>query len=862
MAYQEKYYFEFVSIDGKANRVEIWEDTGATITAVEVKSMAMPFSVSMPDLDGKFQVVRGSGCEINLLSETNMQFFTSLYAVNKKAFMVKHYIDTVINWVGYLNTEMNREPYITLTNYPVQFSGNDGFALMDRYQFLQGVSDPVPGGIYEGIKSKWDILNIILTRIGLPYGYIYTSLSTTFTGYLTVFPTLLHQSYVNCSNFYDEDGVAMTMREVLEAILQPYGAFITQLGADIYITDLNTLALGTDVTWMKIPFIFTPVTDLGGVVTNESTSAIARWDIVDFGSWTQATATITINGYTNTIAYNYSVIESIEAFIIDYGASFGAVTLVQTADESITFYANVPGTDFIGASSVNEGLFVATGQINVLGIKVYRITLSGSSGTANVTCNGFTHLMTFDTSLTLTAQNFAADYLNSYGDLLLEASSNAIIFTLDDWTANFVGETLIVNTESSGEEVIIDPLKTITGIEYAQTGGDIEISGGKNKQTVKYSPYPSKYLIDPCLSSAEEFGTIPTSYTTVDNDVFKVLEDHDTFLEYTPAEFQYGKINGIAPEFRYYLKWPYCATPQKVADLKISPQFVINGAIDNTIVAFHRILNGVGIMIKGKVYFENSGADFITQIYLNIKVSIGSKTADNYFTGWLSGSNDYNVMAQSADATTGLQRKWSDLNPGDKFYWTIPCNIDLSGDLIVEIYSNVRVQLNGAGALVSNPSYISDIRLSDFSVDIIDLGSLGALPKSDIEFVGYLDEQYKEEGDKVELKCGSDTTFTDRGKIMYAHDGFYTPIQTWIRGGQTYKIEQLLLNSLVSNSQTGFYTLSNLKLRNAFNQLNVIQDTYTGDKVFMVKSMSINFRDDQIDTTLVEITPDELTITT
>ena len=85
-------------------------------------------------------------------------------------------------------------------------------------------------------------------------------------------------------------------------------------------------------------------------------------------------------------------------------------------------------------------------------------------------------------------------------------------------------------------------------------------------------------------------------------------------------------------------------------------------------------------------------------------------------------------------------------------------------------------------------------------------------------------------------------------------------VTTFIRGGQTDRIETLLLNSLVSNSRTGYYTLTNMKLANSFTQFAVLTDTFTGTKVFMITAMKTNFRDNIIESTLVEISPDELTI--
>ena len=129
-----------------------------------------------------------------------------------------------------------------------------------------------------------------------------------------------------------------------------------------------------------------------------------------------------------------------------------------------------------------------------------------------------------------------------------------------------------------------------------------------------------------------------------------------------------------------------------------------------------------------------------------------------------------------------------------------------------------------------------------------------------MEYIGLLDPLYSNEGEKITLLCGSDATLADRAKILYSDAGIYKPITAWTRNGQTFKIEELLLNSLCSNYRIGYNTLSGMVLKNSFNQLNVITDSYTDPAKFMVKSMMVSYRDNRVECSLVQITPDELTI--
>lgn len=866
MAYQKKYYFQFVSADDKTNIVELWQDTATTLTAIEVKTMGMPFAVEMPDLDGKFQAVRGTGCEINLLSETNMQFFTGLYHTDKKEFMVKHYIDGTINWLGYLNSEMNRESYGELTNYPVSVSGNDGFSLIDRFQFLQGVEEASPGAIYEGIKSQWDILRIILKRIGLPYEYVYFNLSTTFTGYSEVLKTIMHQTYVDCGNFYDEEGVAMTMREVLEAILKPYAAFITQVGGNIYITDINSLATGTDITWKRVPFVSGVVTNLSGTILYTEDPSIARSDKFDLSMWDQGNTYVDIHvhGYTHTFEYTGHWTSDLNDFITLYsGGGYGAVTITTTHNKDLIFTSDIAGVDFVDTSTASDAAVVITTlAANHEGSKVYQITLTGTSGQADITVNGYTHRATFNFDLNTTATDYVSAFQGLHGAVTLSSPYSArILFTHDNpLFADFVGVTSIINVEASEEftDVVIDPVQTISSIGYAGSGGDIEISGGKNKQSIKYSPYPNKYLLQPCLKEAEEWETIPAySGSNI------VVSGNKYLNSYAPAFFQFGNNSPYDLENKYSLVWARQSTSIVVADMKINPEIVIKPAISQTEYSVNRIVKGVGVRISGKVYFASTNALPVTKINLNISIGVGNKIADSVTNGFvvgLPGTYNYIAGAVSTDAKT-IAGKWNNITHSE-YAWTIPVNTHLSGEINVNVYSNFRAELNNTGTWYENPTWITGVKLSEFSVDLVDLSTYKELPSHDLEYIGYLDSSFKDEAEKVELICGTEATFSDNGKMMYKAADIYYPIATWIRGGNTYTIEQLLLNSLVSNCQMGYYTLSNLKLRNKFNQIGTIQDSYTGSKVFMIKSIKTNYRDDEIDATIVEITPDTLTINT
>lgn len=238
MLYQKQYFYYFRDLNNVLHTVEVWKYAAdGTIISSEVRGDADPFIVSYPETSSKFDPVRGSGCSLNLVSSTSMQFM-GLYTAGFKDYMVKLYMGSALIWCGYLDSEIYTEPFNELENYTVSINGTDGLALLDRFNYIQD-----DGTHFTGISKQFDILKFIIQKLGLPFNSVNIYLSTTATGTIpAVGETLLNVTYSNNSNFYNEDGDPETLRKVLESILQPYGAFIVQSGGSLYITDTQAIA--------------------------------------------------------------------------------------------------------------------------------------------------------------------------------------------------------------------------------------------------------------------------------------------------------------------------------------------------------------------------------------------------------------------------------------------------------------------------------------------------------------------------------------------------------------------------------------------------------------------------------------------
>lgn len=685
MSYQKKYFVEYQTLKQNSllHTLELWQNTAELLVAEEVKGAQSPFIVELPELSHKFQVVRGTGASISLLSDTDMKFFAGLQHIDPQEFKVLHYVDGVLNWCGYLNADMQSEPYDIDFNYLISISANDGFSLMDRYRFLQSDESK-----YIGLKSKWELIQICLNKLALPYTDIRVKLATTFTGFSgDADKTILHESFVNCANFYDEDDLPMTLREVLDAILAPYGAFICQSGGSVYISDIHTMAGGGTIVFQRF---------------NSS---------------------------------NYAYVS----------------------------------------------------------------------------------------------------------------------------TVNFVAE------------------KDVSAIGYFGTGHSIERSGGTNLQRVVYSPYQMKELVKEYIIGPYEFAVIPETFSDKNGYKYKTLTNHDYWNINVPADFEesFYQIGIIEYEHFVYARLPMITNNIPLLQLNM-PELITSIKRSEYGLAYwdgykirHRYKDGVAILVTGKILVRtklnpyNDGQNSVrtTRHSINYVAKIGDFYYNSSDDNWTTTPYFDNYLVTTKNAEN-ISDKWVELGlNGNGLLITIGSSESevLSGQLQFDIWSNTTIQPEGKTPLENN-SILKETWIRNLKISIVNLDG-SEVEDTDVEYIGKLNKLFAREGEEITLKVGSQNGFVDSAAIFKLNTGLYYSIPEWTRAGQTYKIEELLLNSLCSNYRMNYLTLLNMNLKNEFGIMNVITDsTYLSGKKFMVKSANIDFAEYRNTVNLVEISEDDLTI--
>lgn len=234
MSQELRYYGEIASLNGHAITVEIWKE-GAELLDMLTFPADSPVVIEWAEAD-KLEPVLSSSCTLSIESMTDRQFLDELYTIESGSVTCKIYRDDVLYWSGTLDPEQYEEPYYRLENYDVTITFND-FARLERIKYDR--SDIVP------VKT---LIEWIISQSGVEYGSIIWKTSTkTFTGANTAFTG----SYIKSANWYDEEGEAMSLREVLDETLRVFSLRCKQKAGNIYIYDLHTIYSETpsQVVW-------------------------------------------------------------------------------------------------------------------------------------------------------------------------------------------------------------------------------------------------------------------------------------------------------------------------------------------------------------------------------------------------------------------------------------------------------------------------------------------------------------------------------------------------------------------------------------------------------------------------------------
>lgn len=256
---QLQYYANFYAADDTLYRIEIYKESADQLTAEEVELVADGATVEWGEAKKLEDPVQGSSATLRLLSVRDRQFY-DLYAVDYGEVELRIYRNGAIYWIGTLDPELFEEPYAYADNYVTEITFADLAMLEYRYwerHGLTSIREIVAECLSVAGLQDLPIREIVSTECEAPYEEAVSPF----------------ECYIDADNFFDEDGDAMTLREVLEEVLRPFALRLLQKGGEIVVFDLHALyseqtkeiewysadaTLGTDSIYNSVELTFSP----------------------------------------------------------------------------------------------------------------------------------------------------------------------------------------------------------------------------------------------------------------------------------------------------------------------------------------------------------------------------------------------------------------------------------------------------------------------------------------------------------------------------------------------------------------------------------------------------------------------------
>jgi hypothetical protein len=218
MAYYVKYRIDFKDVKENNCRVDILEDLSSQPTILGLTPNTNPVTLQLPDFSNLADRVCGSGISISAVyTGVTMVDIRSLFTIDPHGKKINYYEDIEgenlsLVWTGWLNTEIYDEDFAEYKNKEINLEGNDGLATLDRYDYGYGTNNETH---YTGNYTINTILYNIFDQLELISYDLFVACRLNMQG---TTGNIIDNIKLQNENYYDESGVAMTMREVLNEI--------------------------------------------------------------------------------------------------------------------------------------------------------------------------------------------------------------------------------------------------------------------------------------------------------------------------------------------------------------------------------------------------------------------------------------------------------------------------------------------------------------------------------------------------------------------------------------------------------------------------------------------------------------------
>ncbi len=294
-----RYKGGFYSVNKALYDVEIFQE-GYAGTVTTVAFTDSPLEIEWKETD-KLEPVQSSSAKLSLFSDTDRQF-VDLYTVKVGQIRMDVYRNEALYWSGMLDPELYEEPFAYKNGYGVDITFSD-LACLDRLKWD-----------ITGFVTLGEVIGYALRQSGISHTGVVEHIST--KTYASSTDRLTSTISLQAENFYDEDGEARTIREVLEEALRPFALRLIQKSGKIIVYDLHDLhttfspeaigwetdnaVLGVDKVYNNVKVAFSPFEKtvlLKGVVDAKSVGTGQEINV-----WVNTGAEADEKGFTITLS--------------------------------------------------------------------------------------------------------------------------------------------------------------------------------------------------------------------------------------------------------------------------------------------------------------------------------------------------------------------------------------------------------------------------------------------------------------------------------------------------------------------------------------------------------------------------------
>ena len=233
LKWEEKYILDsYTDLEGVVHSCSIYEylDEIEPPLPTNVKGSV---SLNLGSIDDLTQVIRGSGITLNLEASTT-QTLSGLYTEEENYWRVIYKQHDNVVFDGFLSNDGIYQDFVN-DEWVVSIDCTDGLSSLEDLSYVDD-----DGVVFTGNQKLITIISNCLKRTGLNR-FIFTNVDIYYTG-LSTSLDVLDNVYYNADRFVKDDGnTIMSCKEVLEDVLAPFGANITQYKGNWYVYKLNQL---------------------------------------------------------------------------------------------------------------------------------------------------------------------------------------------------------------------------------------------------------------------------------------------------------------------------------------------------------------------------------------------------------------------------------------------------------------------------------------------------------------------------------------------------------------------------------------------------------------------------------------------